>query len=180
MSSSGCVTLCTTYFKQNGCHMQFYITVWERKACQLRLNKNYQTLSLSVVQFRWICMDEVLRKCKKKGLENRTCKQIQDLHASFGIKERRKHRGRSRNCTYPYTRSTQRGWNWAFFPLLAAISRIQAIFQNWHIWAWKLAIGKTSRSCKYTLSTQRVEIELIFTLGRAVSEILTIYQNCLI
>ncbi len=32
-------------------------------------------------------------------LESRICRQIQDLHANFGTKERRKHRGRSRSCT---------------------------------------------------------------------------------
>ncbi len=50
-----------------------------------------------------------------------------------------------------YTLSTPGGWNWAFFPLRAAISKIQADFQNCHIWAWSLTIGKSSRSCTYTL-----------------------------
>ncbi len=61
----------------------------------------------------------------------------------------------------------------------AAFSEIGAVFQNWHIWAWNLAIRQSSRSCTYTLSLpQRVEIELIFTLWAVVSEIWADFQNC--
>ena len=89
-----------------------------------------------------------LKKNKKNKKENRICRQIQDLHSTFGIKER----WSFANCTvYWYTLSTPRGWNWAFFPSTAAISKIQADFQNWHIWAWNLAIGKVSEVA-HTLS----------------------------
>ncbi len=37
------------------------------------------------------------------------------------------------------------------FALWGAVLEIWADFQNCHIWAWNLAIGKTSRSCTYTL-----------------------------
>ncbi len=41
------------------------------------------------------------------------------------------------------------------FALRAAISEIQADFQNCHIWAWNLAIGQSAGSCTYTLSLPR-------------------------
>ena len=58
-----------------------------------------------------------------------------------------------------------RGWNWAFFPLRAAIPKYRPIFK-WDIWAWNLAIRKSSRSCTCTLSTQGVEFELISLYGQ--------------
>ncbi len=65
------------------------------------------------------------------------------------------------------------------FALRAAVSKIQANFQNSHIWAWNLASGQSSRSCTYTLFLhQGVEIELIFALWAAVSEIQANFQNC--
>ena len=41
--------------------------------------------------------------------------------------------------------------NLAYFALRAAVSEIQANFQNCHIWAWNLASGQSYRSCTYTL-----------------------------
>ena len=55
----------------------------------------------------------------------------------------------------------------------------QPDFQNYRIWAWNLASTKTSRSCTYTLFFPwGVEIELIFALRAAISEIQAIFQNC--
>ena len=60
-----------------------------------------------------------------------------------------------------------------FFALWAAISEIQAHFQNGNIWASNLA------SCTHILFLpQGVEIELIFTLWAAVSETQDDFQNC--
>ena len=41
------------------------------------------------------------------------------------------------------------------FALRGAVSKIQADFQNCHIWALNLAIGQSARSCTCTLSTPR-------------------------
>ncbi len=41
------------------------------------------------------------------------------------------------------------------FTLRAVVSDIMDVFQNYHIWAWNLAIGRSSRSCTYALSTPR-------------------------
>ncbi len=38
------------------------------------------------------------------------------------------------------------------FALRVPASKIRANFQNFHIWAWNLAIGQCSRSCTYTLA----------------------------
>ncbi len=63
--------------------------------------------------------------------------------------------------------------------LQAAVSQIQADFQNCVIWAWNLVSGETFISCIFTLFVpQGVEIELIFALRAAVSEILANFQNC--
>ncbi len=118
----------------------------------------------------------------KKKLENRICRQIQDLHASFEKKERRKHKliyvGCSRSCTYP----TPGGWNWAHFCsticLLAAVSDILADFLNVHIWTWNLELGERSQSCICTLFLpRRVEIKLIFALRAAFFKIRGDFQN---
>ncbi len=64
------------------------------------------------------------------------------------------------------------------FALWAAVPEIQANFQNCHIWAWNLAIGRSARSCTYTFFLpQGVEIELIFALRVMVSEIGADFQN---
>ncbi len=77
-------------------------------------------------------------------------------------------------CVYP------RGSKLSFFFVLrAAVSKIQANFQNCHIWAWNLVIGQSSRSCTHNLLLpQGVEIQLIFALWAAVSEIRTNFQTC--
>ncbi len=53
----------------------------------------------------WLLLSLTQEKNKSSGkrsmdTENRICRQIQDLHASFAKKERRKHRGCSQSCTY--------------------------------------------------------------------------------
>ncbi len=64
------------------------------------------------------------------------------------------------------------------FTLLAAVSEKWSDFQNILILSWKLAIGKSSKSCKYTLFLpQKVEI-VVLTLHAEVSEIRTDFQNC--
>ena len=56
---------------------------------------------------------------------------------------------------------------------------IHEYFQNCYIWAWNWAIVKNSRSCAYTLFLpQGLEIELIFALWAAVSEMRAGFQNC--
>ncbi len=68
-----------------------------------------------------------------------------------------------------------RGRKWAYFTLRAEVSEIQADFQNFHIWAWNLAIG---RSSTYTFFLpQGVEIEIL-ALWVVVSEIRADFQNC--
>ncbi len=63
----------------------------------------------------------------REKLKNRICRQIQDLHASFGIEERRKHKGCSRSCTYtlflPYGVEIK-----LIFALRAAVSETLAEF----------------------------------------------------
>ena len=63
------------------------------------------------------------------------------------------------------------------FPLCAAFSKLWVDFQNYHICAWNLATGQSSRSCTYTLcQLQGVEMELVFTLWAVVSEIQTNFK----
>ena len=58
------------------------------------------------------------------------------------------------------------------------VSEKRADFQNCHIWVWNVVIGQSSRTCTYTLFlSQEVEIELIFSLRAAVSEIPANSQN---
>ncbi len=58
------------------------------------------------------------------------------------------------------------------FALLAAIFKIRAYFQNFHIWAWNLEFEDRSQSCIYTLlKPQGVEIKPIFALRTPVFEI---------
>ena len=38
-----------------------------------------------------------------------------------------------------------------FFTLRAAVSETRADCPTWHIWAWNMAFGKSSRSCTYIL-----------------------------
>ncbi len=112
----------------------------------------------------------------------------------------------SRSCTYTLF-LPPKGWNWAYFrstgsffwdigrfsklPYLvkygeiacvhftAALSEVQAVFQNCHFGAWNLAISKMSRSYTYTLFLpQGVEIEFIFALRATVSEIRADFPNC--
>ncbi len=108
-------------------------------------------------------------------LENRICRQIQDLHASFGIKERRSFA----KLYIPVTLFLHPGVkNKLIFTLWAAVSEILAVFQNCHIWARSFSIGKYSRSCTYTLFLPRgVEIKLIFALRVAVFKIQANFQN---
>ncbi len=57
------------------------------------------------------------------------------------------------------------------FTLRAAVSEIWAVFQNCHIWAWNLAIDRSSRICTYTqFLPQRVEIEVIFDAKATVKQ----------
>ncbi len=57
----------------------------------------------------------------------------------------------SRSSTYTrYSFSTQGIELELIFALQAAVSEIEADCQNWHIWAWNLATGQSSRSWTYT------------------------------
>ncbi len=70
-----------------------------------------------------------------------------------------------------------RGQNRAYFHSTGSGFEILTNFQNCLIWVWNVAIGKSSRSCTYTLFLPPgVEIELIFTLRVAVSEILAVFN----
>ncbi len=71
-------------------------------------------------------------------LENRICRQIQDLHASFGIKERRKHRAHSWASFYPRDFLPHGLEIELIFALRAAVSEIRADFKNYHIGALNL------------------------------------------
>ncbi len=111
-------------------------------------------------------------------LESRICRQIQDLHANFGTKERRKHRGRSRSCT---TLFLPNGVEIELiFALRAAVSDILAgFFSTLPYLSIKLGHWQSSRSCTYTLFLPKgFKIELIFVLWATVSDILTVFQNC--
>ncbi len=44
------------------------------------------------------------------------------------------------------------------------VSKIRADFQNYHIWAWNLAIGQSARSCTYSLSTPEGSKLSLFSL----------------
>ncbi len=61
--------------------------------------------------------------------------------------------------------------------LRAAVTKILADFQNFHIWAGIPTLSFYSHSLT-SLSTQRIEIELIFALWAAVFETRTNFQNC--
>ncbi len=66
------------------------------------------------------------------------------------------------------------------FTLRAAFSEIQTEFQNWHIWAWNLTIGKSSRSA-HILSFYPSLLKLtliIFAAKAMVKEIQANFQNC--
>ncbi len=70
------------------------------------------------------------------------------------------HQPSSRSCTYSLflLQGVEIELN---FALWAAVSEIQADFQNHHIWEWNLASGQNSRSCTYTsFLPQGGEIEL--------------------
>ena len=86
----------------------------------------------------------------------------------------------SRNCTYYL--STLGGQKRAYFRSTGSGFWDMGWFQNCLIWAWNMAIVQnyiSSRSCTYTLFLpQRIEIELIFSLQAAVSEIRADFQNC--
>ena len=70
------------------------------------------------------------------------------------------------------------GWNWPYFCSTALVSTIVANFQNCHIWAGTLAIGKSSRSCMYTLYTRGWKLSFVFALRAAVSVKQADIQNC--
>ena len=105
----------------------------------------------------------------KEQLQNRICMQSQDLHAIFGIKERRKHTGSSRSCTdnvytllQAYFHSTSCSFRYR------SISKI-AVFG---IYKQHFIIGKSPEGPhRYTcFLSQEGEFELIFTLQAAVSK----------
>ncbi len=83
----------------------------------------------------------------------------------------------SRSCTYTLF-LPQRTEAELIFALRAAISGIQAGFQNGQIWALSLAIGKSFRNCTHNLYLD--EIEFNFALWRAVSKISADFENCYI
>ncbi len=110
-------------------------------------------------------------------LENRICRQIQDLHASFGIKERRKHRGRSRSCTNLFL--PQEVEIELIFDLRAAFFRDTDQFSKLPYLGMKLGRWQKFQGCTYTLFLPKwVEIELSFVLWAAVSKIMAVFQNC--
>ncbi len=75
--------------------------------------------------------------------------------------------------------STPGGWNWAYLRSTASAFRDRGDFLNFHIWALNLVIRQSARSCTYTLFLhQGVEIELLFALWAAVSEIWAHFQTC--
>ncbi len=90
---------------------------------------------------------------------------------TFGIKERRKHRGRE----VAHTLSTPGGWNWAHFGSTMCVGpqfEILADFLNFHIWACNLEFEERTQSCICTLFLpQGIKIKLIFALRATVFEI---------
>ena len=79
-----------------------------------------------------------------------------------------------------YPLPTPRGRNWAYFHSTGSSFLDTGRFWKLPYLGMKhLAIGQTYGSCTYTLFLrQGVEIELIFALQAAVSEIRTDFQNC--
>ncbi len=75
--------------------------------------------------------------------------------------------GKTRSCTYTLYLLQRVKIELISFALMAAVSEIQADFQNCHIWACTIAIGK-------------IEIELIFAAQAAVPKMRTDFQNCYI
>ena len=69
-------------------------------------------------------------------LGNRICRQIQDLHASFGIKERMKHRGQLAKLHIPVQSFYPQGSKLNLFSLYGQrFPRYWHFFQTCHIWA---------------------------------------------
>ena len=65
-----------------------------------------------------------------------------------------------------------------FHSMSSTVSQIRPDFQNFHI-CMKLGMWPSSRNCTYKLFLpQGVEIELIFALRAAISEIRANFQNC--
>ena len=69
--------------------------------------------------------------------------------------------------------------NWAYFHSMGSGFRDNGCFSKLpNFWPRNLTIGQNSRSGRYTLFlTQGLEIELIFALRAAVSEVLADFQN---
>ena len=109
---------------------------------------------------------------KFEMLTRKECTQIQDLHASFGIKERRKHRGCSQSL---HICSPAKLVDIELLFARAAVSncKIRANFKNSDISAWNIDNGKIYRSCTYIFFLYPgIEIELIFALRSSVSKML--------
>ncbi len=110
-------------------------------------------------------------------LENRICRQIQDLHASFGIKERRKHC--SRSCIYPlYTRRLKLSSYWLYHVSKGRSFRDTGWLFKFPYLGMKSGFEEMSQSCIWcTLFLPHgVEIKLIFALRAAVFKIRADFQ----
>ncbi len=147
-----------------------------------RLSGKWAIVERNVVKFGTAKFDRSLENLSRDiALTDRRPEQkIQDLHGSFGIKERDRETEVIRENAH--THPTPWGWNWAHFRsticLWAAVSEILADFLIFRIWAWNLELEERSQSCIYALFLPHwVEIKLIFALRAAVFEIRAIFQN---
>ena len=101
---------------------------------------------------------------QKNKLENRIYRQIQDPHATFGIKERRKHRGHLRNCTVALLSFYPKGWNRAYICSTGRGFRDigRFFFSKLPYLTIKLGHWQKFQSCTYTLFLPKgFKIELI-------------------
>ncbi len=131
-------------------------------------------------QRRHFCFNRTGNKGQNKTTRKQNCRQIQDLCANFGIKERRKHRGRSRSCSVALLSFYPKGWNRAYFCSTGSGFRDIGRFFNIAIFehkTWPLA--KVPKLHIHTLFLPKgFKIELIFAQWATVSDILTDFQNC--
>ncbi len=84
------------------------------------------------------------------------------------------HSGCSRSCIYPL--STSGDWNDIIFALRIMISEMWASLQNCHIWDETWPSANIPEAAHTLFLPQGFEIELIFALWAAVSEIQTDFQ----
>ncbi len=150
--------------------------------CTIRVTILQQTMNVNVRRYRYLTWRVQSRKGAQEELENRVCRQIQDLHANFWHKRKKEAQRLFAKLHIPFLlHMLQRVAQFHFSSTIcvrAAVSEILADFLNFHIWAWDLEFEETTQSCIRTLFLPRgVEIKLIFALRAPVFEIQADFQN---